>query len=332
MTISQASTTKRQANATLDGAELVSLNVTKRILSLLRPIEGKDRFLRAERKVIRAIRIYELYVGLYYGSVVRDVSDTGGFLVINMPETSFRQAQLFAAISLLEYFRKQKAAAGVNPPIRALSSPGFFVTLEWFLKHNGFRRLRDLPDAKIFEACLRESRIHANSVARLLDLSLRIDLSTITKRQRPGITMAKTILAEGELTEGGNNRFLGNKRGAATLGRRWERFKHMSIFHLIRYRNVFPQPSSLTKKNFAEVLLSLADDCQRWRQFAADYQAVWAALRLRHYEDLPSLGLSAGIVLPEPVLLPLPALPSNVREAVRNYGTLGRRRLIKTMA
>jgi hypothetical protein len=157
-----------------------------------------------------------------------------------------------------------------------------------------------------------------------------VDLADITsKRSKPAITMAKTILAEGEYGTEKKDNFLGNKMSFSELGRRWRLFGHVSIFHLLIFRERFPKPVSLKSGNFGERLLQLADDYQVWQQFAADYQAAWKELRGRHYAGLPSLALPTNIALPKQDLLPLPSLPKNVREAVQRYGTEGRRSVLK---
>jgi hypothetical protein len=208
---------------------------------------------------------------------------------IRVPKTRFREARLFATLSLLEYFEKRKIMATSRNPLRALGSRDFLATFEWFLKFDGLRRIRVLPDVAEFEAALLTNRAEAKSTARLLDFSLRVDLADIrSKRLKPAITMAKHILAEGEHGTNKKIKFLDNDVSFSELGRRWSLFKQVSIAHFLYYRNRLPKCYSIKSKNFAPRLLQLADDGQGWQQFAPTEHGPTNGHRVAHAEPAPS--------------------------------------------
>ncbi|HEY8008757.1 MAG TPA: hypothetical protein VIE66_18685 [Methylocella sp.] len=272
-----------------------------------------------KNRYFRAIKLFELHMAIRFADGCPETKNTAeasdnspSAILVRVPTSNMHDARMFAVLVFLEYVENKISAEKGTASAQTLARDPDWTKLfnKKFIPLGGFRRVRNLPKARDFDADLREAMWRAKQASRLIDFSLRFEPDPKRPKLIGGVTMAKTIVLE--------SKYYNVKCAERKLHDHWKSFEPVAGFlpmiapnrRLKRTPQVTPLPTM--KQTVAEKLLERLDDREALTRFFSEYNANVARLKARGYHLQSLSGQPVADIAFEP-------LPEEVIDLIDAY-------------
>lgn len=263
----------------------------------------------------RAIKLYELGVSmLHCRGFPGGPPKTPPRFEILVPPRVLRQARIFAEQRLLDKVIQDAASECPDRNRKrrywmTISNSDFEAVFSRYLRDGGHRVNLSRPQARKFQAELVKNRKRLKMLVKVIDFSMRANVTALRPPQAAGYTTARDLLTE--------RRMLGVRKAPTTIDNWWHCWQPVAILAYLEFPQKYEviSPPTLLSKRFAESLLDRADDTTHLRAWLASYLEAHLRLRQRGYNGIPALPVSISEPLP-PFDLSIWPLPPKVQRAL----------------
>jgi hypothetical protein len=247
---------------------------------------------------LRAIRLYELQVAIFYPrsfrALIAATNDARG------ANKRLRTARIYAGIKFLEHIEAELRGTlpTGNLSIRDLAqNRGYQEIFDSVIAANGgWSRIRHSISVKAFEKNISEQRVRASAVAKIIDFSYRFSGIHNPKGYLGGVHTARHVVRTAISYD--------SRMSKTLIKNRWRYFKCTAPFlYLLLIQNFPLMPPRLFSKSFLKQLLEQAQNIEGLRNFFRAYQHVCDVLTSRQYSferltlnlycDVPSMATAA---------------------------------------